>query len=227
MIRLVVSHLRSRFFRLVRLVLVRLVRLVRLVLVARRVRVRASPPHRMRVRHANERPRPQRRERDAVSARRPYERVRQQERHAAAVATAGDKHAQTGGVLGEHVNVQTRDGVSPRARRARTSAGAFASAGAFFRAFVARRSKVASRRVAARASRTHTGVTVVAAVAAATRSSRRSPSPLNRRDARRFETRTHPHRVFSPPIAAPKNGRQRARASPVNTSRRRHEVSTV
>ena len=142
MIRLVVTHLRSRFLRLVRLILVRLVRLVRLVLVARSVRVRASPPHRMRVRHANERPRPQRRERDAVSARRPYERVRQQERHAAAVATAGDKHAQTGGVLGEHVNVQTRDGVSPRARRARTSAGAFASAGAFFRAFVARRSKV-------------------------------------------------------------------------------------
>ena len=83
---------------------------------------RGSPPHRVRVRHAHERSRPQSRERDAVARRRSDARVRQQKRDTAPVAAAGDAHAQTGGVLAENVRVEERDGISARARRARAPA---------------------------------------------------------------------------------------------------------
>ena len=106
---------------LVRVVVARVV--VANAAVRRHAQRRASPPHGVRVRHAHERPRPQRRERDAVARRRPHARVRQQKRHAPPVAAAGDAHAQTRGVLGKHVRVQRRDSVAALARRARASAG--------------------------------------------------------------------------------------------------------
>mmetsp|Transcript_12489 Transcript_12489/g.53525 ORF Transcript_12489/g.53525 Transcript_12489/m.53525 type:complete len:343 (-) Transcript_12489:812-1840(-) len=121
MIRLVFDASFGCFFQRFGVVRRRVVGVVRVVVVSAAY-LRASPPHRVRVRHAHERSRPQSRERDAAARRRSDARVRQQKRDAAPVAAAGDAHAQTGGVLAEHVRVKERDGISARARRARAPA---------------------------------------------------------------------------------------------------------
>ena len=72
------------------------------------------------------------------------------------------------------------------------------------------------------------GTTVVAAVAASSRISFPSPSPLNMLISLVSATVTHPHWFAaypslasnSPPIAAPRNGRHRHRVSPLNSSLR-------